>query len=130
MKLEFRDTWEDVAQQFTVTGQRLRYRVTAGDARPLRFCLAYTDIPARALQNDLNIFVQSLSTNQKWLGNQDLPQRLSPVDAENNVEMIRIDTPPAGDYMIQIAASNLLSTTGQDFALVVTGDLQSDISFY
>ena len=66
----------------------------------------------------------------KWLGNQDLPQRLSPVDAENNVEMIRIDTPPAGDYMIQIAASNLLSTTGQDFALVVTGDLQSDISFY
>ena len=130
LKLEFRDTWKDVAQQFTVTGQRLRYRVTAGDARPLRFCLAYTDIPARALQNDLNIFVQSLSTNQKWLGNQDLPQRLSPVDAENNVEMIRIDTPPAGDYMIQIAASNLLSTTGQDFALVVTGDLQSDISFY
>ena len=130
LKLEFRDTWKDASQQFTVTGQRLRYRITAGDARPLRFCLAYTDIPARALQNNLNMFVQSLSTNQKWLGNADLPQRLSPVDAENNVEIVRIDAPPAGDYMIQIAATNLLDTTGQDFALVVTGDLQSDISFY
>jgi serine protease AprX len=76
------------------------------------------------------MFVQSLSTNQKWLGNADLPQRLSPVDAENNVEIVRIDAPPPGDYMIQIAATNLLNTTGQDFALVVTGDLQSDISFY
>jgi serine protease AprX len=130
LKLEFRDTWKDASQQFTVTGQRFRYRITAGDARPLRFCLAYTDIPARALQNDLNMFVQSLSTNQKWLGNADLPQRLSPVDAENNVEIVRIDAPPVGDYMIQIAATNLLNTTGQDFALVVTGDLQSDISFY
>jgi serine protease AprX len=130
LKLEFRDTWNDATQQFTATGQRFRYRVTAGDSRPLRFCLAYTDIPARALQNNLNIFVQSLSTSQKWLGNQDLPQRLSPVDAENNVEIVRIEQPEAGDYMIQIAASNLLNTTGQDFALVVTGDLQSEISVF
>ena len=130
MKLEFRDTWNDAAQQFTATGQRFRYRVTAGDSRPLRFCLAYSDLPARALQNNLNMFVQSLGTGQKWIGNQDLPQRLSPIDAENNVEIVRIDEPNAGEYMIQIAAQNLLSTTGQDFALVVTGDLQSAISVF
>lgn len=129
LKLEFRDTWKDASQQLAATGDRFRYRITAGNARPLRFCLAYTDTPARALQNNLNMFVQSLSTNQKWVGNAELPQQLSPVDGENNVEIVRIDAPPAGDYMIQISASNLLSK-GQDFALVVTGDLQSDISFF
>lgn len=130
LKLEFLDTWTDKTQQFNTTGQRLRYRITAGNARELRFCLAYTDIPARALQNNLNLFVQSLTTNQKWVGNQDLPMRLSPIDADNNVEIVRIEAPPAGDYLIQIAAANLLNTKGQDFALVVTGDLQSGISLF
>jgi serine protease AprX len=130
LKLEFLDTWKDNTQQFTFTGQRFRYQITVGNGRALRFCLAYTDIPARALQNNLNLFVQSLTTNQKWVGNQDLPMRLSPVDGENNVEIIRIDAPTPGDYLIQIAATNLLSTKGQDFALVVTGDLQSGISVF
>lgn len=128
LKLEFRDTWKDNTQTFTATGQRFRYRVAVGDARPLRFCLAYTDIAARALQNNLNMTVQSQATGQKWLGNQDLPQALSPIDVDNNVEIVRIDAPPVGEYMIQIAASNLLNTAGQDFALVVTGDLQSVLS--
>jgi hypothetical protein len=47
---------------------------------------------------------------------------LGPVDQENNVEVVRIDTPAAGNYLIQISASNLL-TADQDFALVVTGAL-------
>ena len=51
-----------------------------------------------------------------------------PVDAKNNVEIVRIDQPPPGDYLIQVAATNLLSTRGQDFALVVTGDLKSGIT--
>lgn len=127
LRLEFRDPWQDAGQMFTDTGQRLRYVITAGDARPLRFCLAYTDIPGRALQNDLNLFVQSLDTGQKWVGNQDRPMRLSPVDADNNVEIVRIDQPPPGEYLMQITATNLLTTTGQDFALVVTGDLHSGI---
>lgn len=126
LKLEFLDTWKDNAQQFTTTGQRFRYRITAGNGRALRFCLTYTDLPARALQNNLNLFVQSPS-GQKWVGNQDLPMRLSPVDGENNVEIIRIEAPTEGEYLIQIAATNLLSSKGQDFALAVTGDLRSKI---
>ena len=41
-----------------------------------------------------------------------------------------IATPPAGDFLIQIFAQNLLSTKGQDFAMVVTGDLKSAISVF
>ena len=130
LELRFLDTWNDPAQHFTTTGQRLRYRITAGSARELRFCLAYTDIPARALQNNLNLVVQSLVTNKKWTGNENLPMRLSPVDSDNNVEIVRIETPPAGDFLIQIFAQNLLSTKGQDFALVVTGDLKSEITAF
>lgn len=130
LRLEFLDTWKDANQQFTTTGQRFRYRVTVGNGRELRLCLAYTDVPARALQNNLNLFVQSQTTGKKWVGNQDLPMRLSPVDGENNVEIVRIDAPPPGDYLIQIAAQNLLRPQGQDFALVVTGDLQSGLSVF
>ena len=128
LKLEFLDTWNDAAQQFTATGQRFRYRISASDARPLRFCLAYTDMPMRSLQNNLNLSVHSLGTNQKWVGNQDRPQRMTAFDPDNNVEIIRLETPPPGDYLVQIAADNLLDTKGQDFALVVTGDLRSAIS--
>ncbi len=127
-RLEFLDTWKDPTRQFTATGQRFRYLVSAKDTRPLQFCLAYTDLPARALQNDLNLFIQQVPNGRKWTGNEQLPLRISPVDAENNVEVVRIDTPVKGDYLIQITATNLLGTTGQDFALVVSGDLTSGLT--
>ncbi len=128
LKLKFVDTWKDVSRQFKSTGERFRFRVTAGNALPLRFCLAYTDLPARALQNNLNLFVQSFADpSKKWVGNQDLPMRISVVDNDNNVEIVRIDAPDPGKYLIQVSAFNMLGTQPQDFALVVTGDLQSEI---
>ena len=50
-------------------------------------------------------------------------------DPENNVEIVRVQNPVPGDYLIQISATNLLSK-GQDFALVVAGDLASPIQPY
>lgn len=126
LKLEFLDTWKDATQQFTTPGQRFRYRFSAGAGRELRLCLAFTDIPARALQNDLNIIVETPS-GKKITGNADRPMKLGPLDADNNVEIVRIPTPDAGDYLIQITATNLLGSR-QDFALVVTGDLTSGLN--
>lgn len=127
LKLEYIDSWKDAALQFTVTGQRFRFRIDVGSGRPLRICLAYTDLPARALQNNLNLFVQSPDSSKKWTGNENLPMRLSAIDKDNNVEIVRIETPAAGKYLIQLAAENLLSTSPQDFALVITGDLNGSI---
>ena len=53
LALEFVDTWQTPAQQLKRTGDMIRYTVTVNQGRPLRLCLAYTDLPARALQNDL-----------------------------------------------------------------------------
>lgn len=127
LKLEFLDTWRDVTRQFTGTGQRFRYRVTVGSARELRFCLAYTDIPARSLQNDLNLRIE-LPGGGYLLGNEKRPRKITQLDRDNNVEIVRIAAPAAGSYLIQISVGNFLGKK-QDFALVVTGDLKSGLTF-
>lgn len=128
LKLEFVDTWHDPDRQFSIVGRRYRYRVRAGSARELRFCLAYTDIPARALQNNLNLQIELPAGGGKRVGNEKRPMKLTDVDSDNNVEIVRIAAPVEGDYLVQISALNLLGKN-QDFALVVTGDLKSGLNF-
>ena len=127
LALEYLDDWQNPGQGFTFTGQRMRYRIAVASALPLRICLVWTDLPARALQNNLNLQAQSQSTGQRWLGNADLPMSLNIPDPDNNVEVIEITTPPAGDFLVQVNATNLLDTSGQAFALVITGDLQGSL---
>ena len=126
LRLEFLDTWNDPNMQFNRTGQRVRFKVSISGGSWLRICLVWTDLPARALQNNLNLFVENIQSGQKWMGNEDLPMSLHIPDPNNNVEVVRLENPTAGDYLIQVQASNLLQPR-QDFALVVTGDLTSPL---
>ncbi|MBS1876105.1 MAG: S8 family serine peptidase [Acidobacteria bacterium] len=122
LQVRFADDWSQPAASFTRTGERRRYQFTLSAGVPeLRVTLAYTDVPGRALQNNLDLIVQHRPTGRKWTGNSGLPDALTPLDATNNVEKVSIDHPPAGDYVIQVVASNLLKPP-QDFALVVAGD--------
>jgi hypothetical protein len=125
LRLEFVDDWQNPASSFTVTGQRKRFQVGVAAGQRLAICLAYTDAPGRALQNNLNLIVEPPG-GPKIVGNQNLPLALQPIDQENNVEIVRFDAPVAGNYLIQISASNLL-TADQDFALVVTGALTTGL---
>jgi serine protease AprX len=125
LDLRFVDPWEDEAKQFVRSGQRFRWRLSVAAGRPLKICLAWTDLPARALQNNLNLVVED-PAGQKHVGNADVPQRLGAFDPENNVEVVRIDDPAAGDYWIMCFAFNLLKAP-QDYALVVTGSLKSEL---
>jgi serine protease AprX len=125
LRLVFVDSWQDTAMQFTRTGQRFRFSVVTNGGLPLRICLAYTDAPARSLQNDLSLLVQD-PAGTKLVGNEQLPRRLGALDSTNDVEVIRVGTPVAGSYLIQITAKNLL-VKPQSFALTVTGDLSSDL---
>jgi serine protease AprX len=124
MVLEYIDNWQLSAEHLPFNGARKRYQFHVNAGTPLRICLTWTDPPGRALQHDLNLFLQHLAASTKWIGNVDLPLKISPTDPENNVEIIRLDHPAAGDYMIQISAINLLHGP-QDFALVVTGDISA-----
>ena len=125
LKLEFVDDWQNPAGKFTITGQRRRFQIGVAAGQRLAICLVYTDAPGRALQNNLNLLVE-MPGGQKTVGNQGLPLALAPIDQENNVEIVRVNAPAAGNYLIQIAASNLL-TADQDFALVVTGALTTGL---
>jgi subtilisin family serine protease len=126
LSLAFVDTWADGQRQLGQTGHRRRYRLKVRAGRALRICLTYTDFPARALQNNVNLFVQA-PNGKKHVGNADLRLKLGLPDGDNNVEVVRIETPAEGYYLIQIAATNLLHTP-QDFALVATGELDGGLT--
>ena len=81
--------------------------------------MAYTDVPVRALQNNLNLIVMHVDSGTKWLGNASLPDALIFPDPDNNVETVRIATPLQGNYLVQVLVGNMLKPP-QDFALVVT----------
>ncbi|MDN3295831.1 S8 family serine peptidase [Streptomyces ficellus] len=125
LALEFADTWETPARQLALTGEAIRFSVEAASGTPLRVCLAYTDLPGRALQNDLSMLMQA-PDGIKHAGNGDLPHQLLSTDSTNNVEVIRIPAPKAGRYLIQVFARSLLKGP-QDYALVVTGKLTSPL---
>ena len=91
---------------------------------PLRLRLAYTDLPGRSLQNDVSLLVQDPS-GAKIPGNTALPD-ITNSDVDNNVEVIRIDDPAPGRWLIQVFARNLLRPP-QDYALVATGALSSPL---
>jgi serine protease AprX len=121
MQLQFVDDWRKVNLAFAATGQRRRFQFALPANTPeLRICMAYTDLAARALQNNLNLVVQHLESSTKWMGNASLPDALTSPDPDNNVEVVRIQNPAAGTYLIQVFAANLLKPL-QDFALIVTG---------
>jgi serine protease AprX len=126
LALEFVDEWQTPAKSFAATGERRRYDIDVAAGTRFSICLVWTDAPGRALQNNLNLLVET-PAGKKVAGNEKLPMALGPVDEENNVEVVRFDAPVAGKYRIQISASNLL-TASQDFALVVTGALTSPLN--
>ena len=105
----------------------LRLNVAAGT--PLKIALVWTDPagiprgvsdPTPELVNDLDLRVID-STGATLLGNESLhpgqPDRL------NNVEVVSIDAPRAGNYTISVTANHLGSGPRQSYALVITGDL-------
>jgi serine protease AprX len=123
--LEFYDNWDSPNTHFTRTGDRRRFSFNLNAGSWLRITMAYTDPPGRALQNNLNLFLQT-PDGRKLYGNMALPHGLNQPDATNNVEIIRIDSAPAGNYLIQIVVSNLLEP--QDFALIVTGNFSTPMT--
>ena len=129
LELAFSDDWLDSAKALDQTGARRRFQVEVGAALPLRICLAWTDPPARGLQNTLVLLADD-GAQGKWIGNSQAASLLQVAgtlqDPNNNVQVIRVTPPIAGTYTIAVTASNLLLPP-QTFALVVTGALESPL---
>ncbi|WP_332736855.1 S8 family serine peptidase [Flavihumibacter sp.] len=126
--LFFYDNYQNTNEHFKITGQRIRLQIHLPANTWLRICLTYTDFPGRALQNNLNLMLDYNLTNQKWTGNEKLPSLLRMPDTVNNVETIVIDNALAGQYTLQVSATNIVKGI-QDFAIVVTtGNLHTTIN--
>ncbi|HEX8146112.1 MAG TPA: S8 family serine peptidase [Pyrinomonadaceae bacterium] len=87
---------------------------------PLVVVVAYTDFPGKALVNNLNLIVRG--PNNLVVGGNQTPGAPPSLDANNNVEVVRLDAPAAGAYTIQVVASNIPQGP-QPFALVYSGHL-------
>lgn len=116
----FYDNYKIPAEHFQSTGRKFKVALTTTKKGWIRVCLAYTDFPARALQNNLSLMMDAKSdTKIKWQGNQHAPALLRREDTKNNVKVIHIDCAKADRYTIVVAGSNVPKGP-QDFALVIT----------
>ncbi|MCU0321185.1 MAG: S8 family serine peptidase [Chitinophagaceae bacterium] len=109
-----------------------------GASNPLIASISWTDLPGeanngqrldpnntfRSLINDLDIRITRDGTTYfPWRLQLD-PNMGAIRNGDNNVdniEVIRIDNPPAGDYLITVTHKGNLATGKQDYSLVVTG---------
>jgi subtilisin family serine protease len=124
--LRYVDNWQTQSTQLSRTGQRRQFCLKVDEpCTELRICLVYSDLPGRALQNNLNLLVE-VPGGVKVMGNAQLANKLILPDPDNNVEIIRIPNPTPGRYLIQVSATNLLKGP-QDFALVATGESISEL---
>jgi subtilisin family serine protease len=81
----------------------------------LKVVLVYSDYPGLALVNNLNLILTA-SNGKKYTGNQAL-NGSAKLDTINNVEVIEINKPSAGDWRLDVIASNIPQGP-QDFAMV------------
>ena len=103
------------------TGQVRTIEITLKSAAaPLRVTLAYTDYPGPTLVNNLNLIVTA-PNGKRYVGNQ-AAGRAMVLDVKNNVEVIHVEKPAAGQWKIEIFASNIPQGP-QDCALVCVAHL-------
>jgi serine protease AprX len=125
--LVFTDNWQRPDEQFTAYGQTRDYVFKFG-CGPLRICLAWLDPPGRGIQYPISMLVQS--GTQRWFGNQSRPNNMyKTADIQNNIQVVRLEDAASGIYEIRLTAPPDVETTPkpQSFALVVTGDVTSDL---
>jgi subtilisin family serine protease len=103
------------------TGQERKFALKVKSKRsPLRIVLAYSDYPGAALVNNLNLIVTS-PNGKRYIGNQSAANATL-VDVTNNVEVVHVRQPAAGDWTVQVVASNVPNGP-QRFALAYSAHL-------
>jgi len=113
------------------------YKATVADGAtdPLIVTLTWTDAPGNDIQNNLQLDVRG-PNGFGSVGNPDHRFRRDslfddlglggvPYDKRNNVEQVRLENPPAGDYFFRVIAQNTV-TPPQGYALCVCGELDSE----
>jgi len=125
-----------VSEENLNQGQTFSMTVNASGTTPLVASITWTDLPGnmntsttpnefvRALVNDLDIRItRNETTFFPWRLTND-PSSPAVRTGDNNVdnvELVRIDTPAAGQYTITISHKGTLVTGSQKYSLIITG---------
>lgn len=123
----------DQTTTFDGAGQSQSYRYDVQAGTPLRVSLVWTDLPSevysgKMLINDLDLEVKSPS-GQVYKGNHfggGQSVTGGSADDTNNVEMVYLDAPEAGEWTVTVRSSQLPPVWGggtQDFAVAVVGNV-------
>jgi hypothetical protein len=84
----------------------------------------------RALVNDLDLrLIGNGQTNSPWTLDPTHYQQAATRgdDALNNVEVVEVDNPPAGVYIVRVTNKGTLSGTKQAFSLAISGNVDDPV---
>ncbi len=123
----------DQTTKFYNIGETMSYRYEVQAGTPLRISLVWTDLPSQTytgkmLVNDLDLEVRSPS-GKVYKGNW-FQSGLSVIggtaDRSNNVEMVYLDAPESGEWLVTVSCAELppvYNGGNQDFAIAVIGNV-------
>jgi hypothetical protein len=125
--------WDTRNVDGLLTGEMRTHHIdVASSAQRLKVTLVWSEPPAAAgsatpTVNNLDLEVVSPGGAQTFLGNSfvgGVSSTGGSADALNNVEMVLVNTPAAGDWTIRVRGTAVnVGNPGQGYALVVTADL-------
>lgn len=125
--------WDTRHADGLTTGVTREHHVdVASNAQPLKVTLVWTEPPGAAnsatpVVNDLNLEVVSPNGAQTFRGNVfagGVSSTGGSSDDLNNVEMVLVNAPAAGDWTIRVTGAQVnVGNPGQGYALSVSGDL-------
>lgn len=124
-----------IAENILNQGQTYTYNVKSDGINPLIASITWTDLPGSAnngvlndptpaLVNDLDIRItQGSTTYYPWKLQASATQNAIRTSDNNvdNVEVVRIDAPTAGDYIITVTHKGTLQGGPQNYSLIATG---------
>lgn len=115
------------------TGVTREYHIdVASNAQPLKVTLVWTEPPGAAssatpVVNNLDLEVVSPNAAQTFRGNvftNGVSDTGGAADALNNVEMVLVNAPAAGDWTVRVMGTQVnVGNPGQGYAVAVSGDL-------
>jgi subtilisin-like proprotein convertase family protein len=126
-----------ISEENLTNNQVYTMTVNSNGTTPLMASISWTDLPGApnnggigdnnpipALVNDLDIRITRNGTTYfPWRLNTDVgsPAIRTGDNSVDNIELVRIDNPPAGQYTITVSHKRVLATGSQNYSLIVTG---------
>jgi subtilisin-like proprotein convertase family protein len=126
-----------ISEENLLSGQTYTMNVNSNGTTPLIASISWTDLPGApnngnagvnspipVLVNDLDIRItRNGTTYYPWKLTPDLdsPAIRNQDNAVDNIEIVKIDNPPAGQYTITVTNKRALVTGSQRYSLIITG---------